>query len=631
MPISIKELFMLIMGLTLFLALYILKTQPDILKQNKLTDLSNKPLVFKPEGHTSATQEATALSKEIVDIMVPTWQMAANQTNLTEVTVDDYLIFAKQATESSQLLRPEKQNTLYYLNLIRQAEPNHPQLIEQLKQLEDAIIHLAGLAIANNDTKELEFIISRFKNINPTHPLIQEYTDILNSHVTINRLLDAADSHIQDNNLYSQNKKDAWHHIKQAQNINPQHTRLLTVQKELMTALAAQSIRAAQELDFTMAQKNVALIEELEAPVETVQQLNNTIETAKQSRFSWLDEQFHTAIDNLQIERAEQMIADLKRLDTENIQLSEYQSLLNEKKTYGNHPPFSQFQDTLQNLNGKAPTMVSMPVGEFVMGRKTGKKSEQPAHKVLIEYGFAISLNEITVKQFKQFIEATNYQTSAHKKRIGKVYDKTTGRIKNKTGINWSKNYAGKKANSNLPVIHVSWEDAKAYVDWLSKETGISYRLPSEAEFEYVLASGNQFKYPWGNQQPNDIIGNFTGQGDRLRDSRARWREGFENYKDGFWGPAPVGSFIPNLFSVNDMSGNVMEWVQDCWHDSYVRAPGNGQAWYNPGCENHVIRGGSWSSALFEYETQHRYKGNKNYTDPRLGFRIARDLIINKN
>ena len=619
---------MLTLGLGLIVALYVLKTQPDILKRTAINPLiiPEEPLVLRPveENPLSSTREAEPA--QILDVPIPTWELP-NQTNLSEITAADYLIFARQATLDSQLFDPEKQNTLYYLNLARQLEPDNPDLQAQLDELEQTTLNLAALAIAENQPQELNYLISRIKNINPENPLIQEYAAVLNNMTAVNRLLDQAETQIREENLYGEGTDDAWHRIKQAQEIDPSHQRLPDIENRLIDAFIAQAVRAAQESDFEMANAQVELATQIRTDSEAIRLAEGTIDSLKQARYAWLDEQFYSAIEALRIERAEQMVADLQRLNISPTQINEYQQLLQQKRVYGRFEPFQQFNDTISTLNAQAPDMVVMPTGQFRMGRDRGKSAEQPAHMVRINYGFAISRHEVTVQEFRRFVEATGHETSSRSNRSGRVYDLNSGRLKNKAGIDWEDDFAGKRAEDNLPVIHVSWEDAYAYTQWLAQQTGQPYRLPSEAEFEYVLAAGSQYKYPWGDQTPTDVIGNFTGKEDRLRQSRARWREGFDDYTDGHWGPAPIGSFVPNLFGVNDMSGNVMEWVQDCWHDSYVRAPANGRAWYNPGCEDHVIRGGSWSSALFEYQTQHRYKAEKDYADPRLGFRVARDLL----
>ncbi|WP_395376413.1 SUMF1/EgtB/PvdO family nonheme iron enzyme [Marinicella sp. W31] len=618
---------MLALGISLIVALYILKTQPDILKRTPANPLliPEEPLILRPDEQTQTNNTRQPEPAEILDVPIPTWELP-NQTNLSEVTATDYLIFARQATLDSQLFQPENQNTLYYLNLARQLEPDNPDLQAQLKELEETTLNLAALAIADNNPEELSSLISRIKNINPENQLIQEYATRLNNMTAINRLLDQAETQIREENLYGEGSEDAWHRIKQAQEIDSNQERLISLENRLIDAFIAQAVRAAQESDFEMANTQVELAMQIRDDTEAIALANGTIDSLKQARYAWLDEQFYGAIDGLRFGRAQQMITDLQRLDISTAQIEEYQQLLQQKRIYGRFQPFQAFKDSISSLNTEAPQMVVMPTGQFTMGSDTGKSAEQPAHTVRINYAFAISQHEITVADFARFVEATNHQTSARLNRSGRIYDTTSGRLKNKPGIDWQDDYAGKKAEDNTPVIHVSWEDAYAYTQWLSEQTGYTYRLPSEAEFEYVLAAGNRFKYPWGDEIPSEAIGNFTGREDRLRQSRARWREGFEGYTDGYWGPAPVGSFVPNLFGVNDMSGNVMEWVQDCWHDSYVRAPADGSAWYNPGCEDHVIRGGSWSSSLFEYQVQHRYKAQKDYADPRLGFRIVRDL-----
>ena len=185
--------------------------------------------------------------------------------------------------------------------------------------------------------------------------------------------------------------------------------------------------------------------------------------------------------------------------------------------------------------------------------------------------------------------------------------------------------YEGKPAQPRDPVIHVSWNDAQAYVNWLATGTGKPYRLPSEAEFEYVLRAGGNTQYWWGNASPSKVVENITGERDSSH-SRRFWAEAFPGYGDKFWGPAPVASFEPNPFGLYDMGGNVSEWVLDCWHDTYVRAPVDGSAWINPGCDQRVIRGGHWASLPNQTRSAYRRYAAPDYHDARVGFRIARDL-----
>ena len=129
------------------------------------------------------------------------------------------------------------------------------------------------------------------------------------------------------------------------------------------------------------------------------------------------------------------------------------------------------------------------------------------------------------------------------------------------------------------PVINVSWENAQAYVSWLSSQTGQNYRLLSEAEWEYVARAGSQTAYSWGSDIGSNRA-NCEGCGSRWDDDRT----------------APVGSFQANAFGVHDMHGNVWERVEDCWNDNYRRAPSDGSAWLRGNCNRRVSRGGSWDS-----------------------------------
>ena len=177
----------------------------------------------------------------------------------------------------------------------------------------------------------------------------------------------------------------------------------------------------------------------------------------------------------------------------------------------------------------------------------------------------------------------------------------------------------------DLPVLHVSARDADAYAEWLSAQSGQRYRLPSEAEFEYALRAGGDGRFPWGDGAPAEGAGNLTGARDRSPGGRD-WRNAFAGYGDGYWGPAPVGHFAANAYGLHDLAGNVGEWVADCWHDGYRRAPDGGAAWFNPGCRTRVMRGGAWASAPEQTRSAWRAPAGVETTNARIGFRVVREL-----
>ena len=212
-------------------------------------------------------------------------------------------------------------------------------------------------------------------------------------------------------------------------------------------------------------------------------------------------------------------------------------------------------------------------------------------------------------------------------KRLGAsaVYDESSGRIADRRGMSWRNSYDGGKASDDAPVVNVSWNDANAYLQWLSTRTGKHYRLPSEAEFEYAERAGSTTRYSWGDGNPTKPLANLTGEGDRSPSKRG-WSNFFPHYDDGYWGPAPVRSYPPDAFGLYDMEGNVSEWVEDCWHDNYTRAPRDSSAWVNPGCERRVVRGGSWGSDPLQMRSAFRLSAPADTRSARVGFRVARDL-----
>ena len=302
---------------------------------------------------------------------------------------------------------------------------------------------------------------------------------------------------------------------------------------------------------------------------------------------------------------------------------------LRNARLYASYKPGQVIGDAFVDRNGKAPALVVVPIGSFTMGspaQEPGHRStEEPQHEVKIALGFALGRDEISVGEFRAFVDDAKYQTDAEKLGSSTIYDEDSGRTIERRGITWRNDYSGATAADSLPVVHVSWNDAKAYAQWLSARTGKRYRLPSEAEYEYALRAGTTTRYWWGDGNPTSKLANLTGDGDKSPTQR-RWTNAFPRYNDGYWGPAPVGKFPDNPFGLRDIDGNVADWVEDCWHDNYLRAPSDSRAWVNPGCERRVVRGASWGSAPDQARSAFRTNLPGDARNAQVGFRIARDL-----
>ncbi len=261
--------------------------------------------------------------------------------------------------------------------------------------------------------------------------------------------------------------------------------------------------------------------------------------------------------------------------------------------------PGEVFQDC-----ATCPEMVVIPPGRFQMGdlNGSGAVDERPVHDVRIGYRVAVGKFAVTRGEYAAFVNATGRGT-------GDGCQYFTGR-KWERGGSKSWRDTGFSQTDRDPVVCVSWDDAKEYVSWLNRETGQSYRLLSESEWEYVARANSTTKYNWGNDPSGNkaVCDRCGSQWDNKR-------------------TAPVGSFSANSFGLYDVHGNVWEWVEDCWHDSYSGSPTNGASWISGGkCRQRVVRGGSWSARPKHLRVANRGWSNTDYQSSGLGFRVVRTL-----
>ena len=223
------------------------------------------------------------------------------------------------------------------------------------------------------------------------------------------------------------------------------------------------------------------------------------------------------------------------------------------------------------------PLMVELPSGDFVMGENDGDKfandTERPPHRVHMPYGISIGHCSVTVGEYRHFL---------------------------------SHHAPGEQ--EDLPVVNVTWHDARAYCAWLTRMTERAYRLPSEAEWEFACRAGSRAAFSWG---------------DDITPSHANYLYDETGAKVGPGRRMPVGSYPPNSFGLCDFHGNVCEWVEDTWHPNYLDAPDDSSAWVNPADPGKVIRGGAWDYLPRLLRSPWR---DWNFAETRrdnLGFRVA--------
>jgi len=266
--------------------------------------------------------------------------------------------------------------------------------------------------------------------------------------------------------------------------------------------------------------------------------------------------------------------------------------------------------------------MVYIPAGTFMMGSEDGDENEKPVHEVYLD-AFYMDVFEVTVAQFKEFVLAAGHATDAEKE--GFSYKWNGKEWEQAKYINWRHDAEGKLIGNdkmNHPVIHVSWNDAKAFAEWKGK------RLPTEAEWEYAARCGSKgYKYSWGNGDPIGKKGGNIGD-ESFKRVFTNWPI-WEGYNDGFVFTAPVGSFEPNEFGLYDMTGNVWEWCEDWYNEKYYEECYKRGLVRNPKSpasgEHRVLRGGSWLYDALDLRCASRLRISPADRYDNVGFRCAQD------
>jgi formylglycine-generating enzyme required for sulfatase activity len=256
------------------------------------------------------------------------------------------------------------------------------------------------------------------------------------------------------------------------------------------------------------------------------------------------------------------------------------------------------------------PELVVIPPGKFMMGSTEPERRwameqgalreevdwERPQHQVAIPKALAVGKHPVTRGQFAAFVEATAHDMS------GSCWVFADRGWEKSSSTDWCS--PGFEQTDDHPVVCLNWEDARSYVAWLNRQTDQPYRLLSEAEWEYAARAGTTTRYSWGNEITSENA----------------------NYGRNVGKTTEVGSYPPNPWGLCDMHGNVWEWVEDCWNESYQGAPNDGSAWTSGDCRRRVLRGSTWSNGPQDLRSALRYKNGSDGRSYLAGFRVARTL-----
>ena len=272
--------------------------------------------------------------------------------------------------------------------------------------------------------------------------------------------------------------------------------------------------------------------------------------------------------------------------------------------------------------------MVEIPGGTFRMGDLSGEggDDEKPVRSVTVS-AFSMGKYEVTVGQFRRFVEAVGYLTDAERNAGSNEGCKTWKISLFEAELVWTPGHSWKSLEYTIeeyqPVVCVSWNDAQAFVQWLTEHTAKAFRLPTEAEWEYAVRAGSKTKYYFGNEE-SELCSHANVADNTEISEYMKWTNPAD-CNDGALYPKSVGNYRSNVLGLYDMYGNVWEWVQDCWNESYVSAPTDGSAWTSGDCGRRVMRGGSWSTKPRHLRSANRDWSSRSYRSSIVGFRLAQD------
>ena len=279
------------------------------------------------------------------------------------------------------------------------------------------------------------------------------------------------------------------------------------------------------------------------------------------------------------------------------------------------------------------PPMVSLPGGTFVMGVPEGEEESEgmpadvrgrsrPQTRVVIAPGLGFGAHAVTRAEYAAFIAATGRADGTSCYTF--VNDGRSYVFVEQQGLTWRD--PGFAQGDDHPVVCVSWEDAAAYAAWIAARTGLRYRLPSEAEWEYAARAGTQTSRYWGNTRDNAC--QFANVADLTLAEAMNLDRGPQfifRCRDGFVFTAPVGRFRPNAFGLHDMLGNVWQWTADCVNATLAGQLSDGSARMDGDCSSRALRGGSWSHLPWYLRAGNRVRGAATARFTFVGIRLVRE------
>ena len=516
-----------------------------------------------------------------------------------EAEVTRLLAAAEADLKARRLTSPTGNNAWEKYQHVLTLAPAHPEAMAGVEQVIDSYMQLFGAEVEKEEFDKAAGYLAKIGELHPDSPVLEEGEQ---------RLQNAKQA--RENRLAEQERQ------RQAE---LERQRIAKAIKEHWTAF--ETAIQAEDLDEAVnILKQVRTLNPEEPGLTTGEQrleaLRAELEQQRAEAIQAHWTAFETALAAEDLDEATGILAEIRGLNPEEPGLTTGEQRLEAARVGLER----KRQEALKlELAGE---MVSIPGGTFRMGDLSGEgdDDEKPVHSVTVS-AFSMGKYEVTVGQFRRFVEAKDYRTDAERNADGNegcyAYTADEG-WKWRWGLSWRN--PGYSVGDDHPVVCVSWNDVQAFVAWLTEQTGESYRLPTEAEWEYAARAGSTTKYHFGNSESQLCrYANHADDSTEYSDRNKSCSDGVDERT------ATVGRYQPNSYGLYDMHGNVWEWVSDCHNDSYLGAPADGSAWTSRDCSVRVRRGGSWSSRPGYLRSANRGTYSRSDRGDGVGFRLVQD------
>ena len=521
---------------------------------------------------TKPTEEAVASAEETSPPeKAEAEQPASKESALTreEAEVSRLLAAAGADVKARRLTSPAGNNAWDRYQQVLDLEPTNPDAIKGMERVIESYRELFDGAVEQEDFDKATGYLTKIRELHPDSPVLEEGEQSLTG----------ARQARADRLAEEERQRQVEEKAHQAE---LERQRIAEAIKEHWVAFDA----AIQAEELNEAASILVQIRDLNPEAPGLAAGEQRLSELERQLIEQIVQQqwvaFEAALEAEDLDAAADILSQVRDLNPEAQGLAENEQRLAEAK-----------QTVLEREY--AGEMVSVPGGTFRMGDLSGEgdEDERPVHTVTVP-DFRMGKYEVTFAQWDACVAdggCGGYRPD----------DEGWGR-------------------GNRPVINVSWDDAQLFIDWLNDKTGGNFRLPTETEWEYAARAGSTTKYHFGDSESQ--LCRYANHADDSTDYSNRNKSCSDGVGER---TAVVGRYLPNSFGLHDAHGNVWEWVQDCWNDSYAGAPNDGRAWISGDCARRVYRGGSWYNISGGATSAYRNKDPRIDRYSHLGFRLAQD------